>query len=125
MQFYIAVFCCNLIIPLVMVVGGYAMYMKPPKRINHIIGFRTKMSMKNDDTWKFAHERCGKLWFKIGIILLIASAVIQMPFVRSDDFTLDVLTLTLETVQLIVLIVSALSVEKKLKKTFDENGNRR
>lgn len=125
MQFYIAVFCCNLIIPLVMVVGGYVMYRKPPKRINHFIGFRTKMSMKNDDTWKFAHERCGKLWLKIGIILLIASAVIQIPFLRSDDFTLDVLTLTLETVQLAVLIVSALSVEKKLKKTFDENGNRR
>ena len=34
-------------------------------------GYRTKMSMKNKDTWEFAHKYCGKLWYVWGIILLL------------------------------------------------------
>ena len=37
----------------------------PPKEINGIIGYRTTMSRKNMDTWKFAHDYCGKLWLKL------------------------------------------------------------
>ena len=62
MGFFIAMFLCNLLMPLIMLIGGYCMYRKPPKEINGLVGYRTTMSKKNKNTWKFAHEYCGKLW---------------------------------------------------------------
>jgi len=55
----------------IMIGVGYMMYKHPPKSINAIYGYRTARSMKNDETWKFAHDCCGRLWFKLGFILLI------------------------------------------------------
>ena len=57
--------------PSIMVIAGYCMYKNPPKEINGLIGYRTAMSEKNKDTWAFAHDCCGKLWIKSGIILLV------------------------------------------------------
>lgn len=77
------------------------------------------------DTWKFAHDYCGRLWLKIGIILLVPSIIVQIPFVNSDENTVGILTLIIEGVQLVFLLGSILPVEKALKRTFDENGKRR
>ena len=125
MVFFICMFICNLLIPATMIIAGYFMYKKPPKEINGVIGYRTTMSRKNMDTWKFAHDYCGRLWLKIGIILLVPSIIVQIPFVNSDENTVGILTLIIEGVQLVFLLGSILPVEKALKRTFDENGKRR
>ena len=26
--------------------------------------------MKNDETWKFGNEYCGRLWYRIGLIIV-------------------------------------------------------
>lgn len=125
MVFFICMFICNLLIPATMIITGYFMYKKPPKEINGVIGYRTPMSSKNMDTWKFAHDYCGRLWLKIGIILLVPSIIVQIPFVNSDENTVGILTLIIEGVQLVFLLGSILPVERALKRTFDENGKRR
>ena len=53
MGFFIFMFICNLLIPLLMIICGYFMRRKPPKEINGLIGYRTAMSRKNKDTWDF------------------------------------------------------------------------
>lgn len=125
MVFFITMFVCNMLVPLVMILGGYFMYKHPPKDINGVIGYRTKMSRVNKDTWDFAQDYCGRLWLKIGLILLIPTAIVQIPFVHSSDDTIGIMSLVLETVQLIILFVCFIPVELKLRKTFDHNGNRR
>lgn len=125
MVFFISMFICNLLIPATMIITGYFMYKKPPKDINGVIGYRTPMSSKNMDTWKFAHDYCGRLWLKIGIILLVPSIIVQIPFANSDENTVGILTLIIEGVQLVFLIGSILPVERALKRTFDKNGKRR
>ncbi|MCI5596537.1 MAG: SdpI family protein [Lachnospiraceae bacterium] len=125
MVFFICMFICNLLIPATMIITGYFMYKKPPKEINGVIGYRTTMSRKNMDTWKFAHDYCGRLWLKLGIILLVPSIIVQIPFVNSDENTVGILTLIIEGVQLVFLLGSILPVERALKRTFDENGKRR
>ena len=80
MEFYIFLFLCNLLIPLIMLIAGYSMYKNPPKEINGLVGYRTAMSRKNKDTWAFAHNYCGKLWMKSGGILLIPTVIAQIPF---------------------------------------------
>lgn len=124
MGFFIAMFFCNLLIPLTMMITGYMMYKHPPKEINGVIGYRTTRSTKNMDTWRFAHDYCGRLWFKAGIILLIPSIAAQMPFAGSNEDVVGIMTVVVETIQLIVLIGSIFPVEKALKTNFDDDGNR-
>ena len=125
MWFFITMFICNLLIPLIMLIGGYFIYKKPPKEINSVIGYRTKMSKKNKETWGFAHNYCGKLWIKLGIALFIPSVIVQIPFIHSSDDVIGIVALIVEAVQVLVLIGSIVRVEKALKRTFDENGIKR
>lgn len=41
--------------------------------------------MKNMDTWKFAHDYYGRLCWKIGLIMLILSIVVHLPFYNEFD----------------------------------------
>ena len=125
MRFYIMMFICNLLIPIVMLTCGFLMYKKPPKEINGIIGYRTTMSRKNKDTWAFAHDYCGKLWIKLGLLLLILTIIFQIPFVHSSENAIGCMTLVVEGIQLVVILVSIVFVERALKKNFDEHGVRR
>ena len=125
MWMFITMSICNLLIPLIMLLGGYLMYKKPPKEINSVVGYRTKMSKKNKDTWEFAHNYCGRLWLKIGIVLFILTFIVQIPFVHSSDNAIGNMTLIVETVQIVVLLGSIIPVEQALKKSFDENGARK
>lgn len=125
MGFFIFMFMCNLLIPLIMIAAGFLMYKKPPKEINGLIGYRTAMSQKNKDTWLFAQTYCGRLWLKIGTVLTIPSVVVQIPFISAGEDVLGTLALVIEFIQIAILIASVFSVEKALKRTFDENGNRK
>lgn len=120
MGFFIAMFLCNLLMPSIMVIAGYCMYKNPPKEINGLIGYRTAMSEKNKDTWAFAHDCCGKLWIKSGIILLVPTVLVQIPFAKSGEDVVGTVTLVIEAVQVLALIGSVILVEKALKRTFDE-----
>lgn len=125
MGFFIAMYCFDLLIPLVMVVGGYYMYKNPPREINGVAGYRSKMSRKNQDTWRFAHHCCGRLWMKVGTVTLILSALVQLPFARAGEDAIGICALLLETAQVALLLVTIGVVERELKRTFDENGRRR
>lgn len=125
MGYVIAMFIFNLLIPVLMIIFGRIMYKHAPKSINGIYGYRTSMSMKNEDTWKFAHDYCGRLWYKIGLIMLIPSVLVQLPFVKSSTDTIGIMTVVLETVQICVMIASIFPTEKALRKTFDKYGNRK
>ena len=125
MGFWIFMFICNAVIPLTMIIFGRVMWKRAPKNINGIYGYRTKRSMKNMDTWNFAHEYCGKLWWRLGWIMLIFSVIIQLPFLKSNEDVIGGLGLVLCLVQCAVLILSIIPTENALKRTFDDNGIRR
>ena len=82
---FILMLLCNLLLPVIMLIAGYLMYKHSPKDINGIIGYRTKLSMKNQETWDFAQKFCGKLWLKIGGIMLLLSIILQIPFKESNE----------------------------------------
>lgn len=125
MWFWWFMFVCDLLIPVITLVSGRIMWKHPPKDINGLVGYRTTRSMKNMDTWKFAHEYCGRLWWKIGVIMLIPSiAAHVMAYGKSETVT-GVLGSILCTVQCVVLIASIFPTEQALKRTFTEDGKRR
>lgn len=117
-------FIFSLIIPIFQIIAGLFMYLKCPKNINYILGYRTKMSMKNQETWKFAHRLAGRIWFIAGINILLFSALIYIPFYNSSDEKLLVIMLILSFIQFLFIILPVFFIEKALKANFDEEGNK-
>ncbi len=125
MWFWWFLLVCDCLIPLIMIICGRWMWKHYPKQTNSVVGYRTKMSMKNMDTWKFAHEYAGKLWWKLGMILIVLTILVHLPFHGVDDDTIGFFSIIVMIVQLIVLIVSILPTEKALKQNFNEDGTKR
>ena len=125
MWFWWFMFICNLIIPLLMIFLGRWMWKHSPQSINWVLGYRSKRSMRNMDTWKFAHEYCGKLWWKLGWITLIPTIAIQIPFFHNNEDVVGIVGGIICTIHTILLIVSIFPTEAALKKTFHEDGTRR
>lgn len=119
MWFWWFMFVCDLLTPILMIVAGNMMWKHAPKKINGIIGYRTSRSMKNIETWKFAQDYCGRLWRKIGWIMLIPSLVVHIPFYRSSDNVIGTAGAILCTMQCAVLILSIFPTERALKRNFN------
>ncbi len=116
---------CDLFIPLVMIVVGRMTWKHCPKNINSLIGYRTTRSMKNMDTWKFAHEYCGKLWWKLGWLIMILTALMYIPLYQGNDNMIGIAGVVLITIQCTVLIISIYPTEKALKEHFNDDGTRK
>ena len=56
MGFWIFMLIMDLLLPFTMIGFGRYFTKKAPKEINSVFGYRTSMSMKNKDTWEFAHK---------------------------------------------------------------------
>lgn len=125
MKLKIFIFIYDLIIPIIMIFCGVTFRNHIPKNINGIYGYRTAMSMKNKDTWEFAHQYCGRLWIKAGLIMLILSIIFIFTSFMFNDKVQQIISLSIVLIQTIAIILSIFPVEKELKKTFDENGNRK
>ena len=123
--FWIFMLIMDLLIPFTMIGFGKAFVNKPPEKINYSFGYRTTMSMKNKDTWEFAHKHCGKLWLKLGIGLLPISILPLLFTLGKDIATIGIVGGIVCCVQIIPLVVSLIPTEIALKKTFDQNGKRK
>lgn len=72
MWFWCFMFVCNMLYSLTMIIAGWYMWKHYPKKINSVVGYCSRRSKMNMDTWIFAHENCGKRWWKIGWIMLVS-----------------------------------------------------
>jgi uncharacterized membrane protein len=125
MKFWIFMLIMDLMIPLTMIGFGKYFLRRAPKEINAIFGYRTAMSMKNKDTWEFAHRYCGKLWYFWGKVLLLLSIVFMCLISGQSKDIVGILGGILCDIQLVWLIGSIFPTERALKKNFDKDGNRR
>lgn len=125
MWFWWFMFVCNLLIPVILIIVGRMMWKHCPKKINTVYGYRTKRSMKNMDTWRFAHNYCGRLWWKIGWFSLFPSVVVQIPFFESSEDVIGIVGGIICMIQVVILIASIFPTEAALKKTLNDDGTRR
>ena len=100
---------------------GALMYKYPPKKINKVMGYRTTLSMKNDETWKFANIYSGKLLLYTGIGLLLHSILI--PVLLRKTVFLDTFAIGFSFGSVLVLIIPVLMTEIALHNKFDKDGN--
>ena len=116
---------CNLLIPAAMIGRGRRFTKAPPKEINMGSGYRTSRSMKNQATWDFAHEYCGRLWWKWGWALVPLAVVGQaLTLLCPDVQSMCRWSLVPTVAEVVVMAAAYFPVERALKRNFDKDGNR-
>ena len=128
MKFWIFMLVMNLLIPLTMIIFGYIYSKKPPQKPKSKFaysGYRTPMSMKNEETWEYANRFFGKLWFRFGIVLGLISIIPLFFVIGKDKDTVGFAGLIICFVQMAVMLIPVIPTEISLRKRFDKNGNRK
>ena len=125
MGFWIFMFLMTLWMPLTMIGVGRYFQKKAPKEINAAFGYRTKRSMKNRDTWTFAHNYFGKLWHICGSILLLPSILVMLFVIGKSEDAIGTAGGIRCVIQMIFLVGPIWPTERALKHMFDKNGNRK
>lgn len=125
MGFWIFMLICDLLLPLTMIAVGKYFTKSAPKEINAVCGYRTAMSMKNQETWNYAHHSCGQIWRRLGWVLFAATIAGMLFAVGKPKDLVGAVSGIICGVQVVFLIGSIFPTEIALKKTFDENGFRR
>lgn len=125
METWYKMLATQLLILLIMLISGKRFSSRPPKSINNFFGIRTNMSMKNKDTWEFAHKLAGKLMWKWGWICLgVDLAVMALMWGKPAELvekTSMILLLSL----LVPFIGITAYTDQQLRKHFHEDGTRR
>ncbi len=125
MNFWFCMLVMVLLIPVLMLGFGQRFYKNgAPENINTIFGYRTQRSTKTWDTWAYAHKELGRLWRLIGLILIPVSAGIFALTIKMDVDGISIYTILIQALQIIAIVVSIVLVEKKLKKNFNDRGER-
>lgn len=114
-----------LFIPIMMIGFGKLFMELPPDKINILYGYRTSMSMKNSDTWEYAHYYIGKLWLKLGLISLIPTTVAMVYVFEFDLSIIESWVGIIVWILVTVLTVTVFLTEIELKKNFDSKGIRK
>jgi len=111
-------------VPLTMISFGLRFEKNPPKEINAIFGYRTNMSMKNKETWMFAHQYIGKLWKVCGwLILPISTAVMFFALGRAIE-DVSIISGVICVIQMVMMLCTMIPTEIALRKNFDKNGKK-
>lgn len=103
-------------IPVLMMIAGCLMNKYPPKKVNWFVGYRTRKSMKDEKVWKIANQYCGKLWIKIGLIMLIISVLLFALICFKTIMLSETILVIIVLCQIIPLLLSGAMVENKIKK---------
>ena len=125
MGFWIFMLAMGLLFPVVMILFGTMFMKSAPKKINYIFGYRTDMSMKNRDTWEFAHKYIGRLWFRFGLLLIPITVIPMLFVIGNSENVVATVGLIVSFVNTVILIVPIFFTEKALNRTFDKDGKRK
>ena len=125
MGFWLFMLVSALLIPATMLLVGRLFQTRPPQEINNLYGYRTARSMQSADTWRFAHPYCGRVWVRCGAAAAAVTVLLFAVLFGRGVQLVGFFGGGLVWLQALLLAATILPVERRLKRTFDENGLRR
>ena len=114
-----------LLAPLTMILCGHFFLKGDPSDINALLGYRTTMSTKNQDTWEFAHKHCGRLWLTVGWMTLPISLIPLLFLIHKDTSLVGNIGSLVIMLQTAILIISIVPTEHALHRSFHSDGSRK
>lgn len=88
--------------------------------INKFIGYRTKQSMLNKDTWEYAHKISGKYMIYTGLILMIITILLSCYVFSFKPFKLN-LYIGVLIIQSLGFLTPIIMTEKRLRSFNNDN----
>ena len=123
--FWLFTLAAALLIPVCMTGLGRYFLNHPPKEINSLFGYRTTRSMRNQETWAFAHAYSGRFWYRTGRPTLALSLLWMALLFGKDVGTVGCSGVILTAIQLIPFLAVIPATERALKREFDDLGRKR
>lgn len=118
-----------LLIPALMVVMAIILYYKQPTQINQLYGYRTSLSMKNQDTWVVANRLASEcfLYTSIGFIavLILLLTAIGKAGLFGWFGSFRSLFLIIAVLSTVLVLLPIVVTEYKLKQIFTSDGARK
>lgn len=109
-----------MLIPCTMLFFGRYWTKHPPDRINCAYGYRSRRSMYNQATWRFAHKIAAAAWRRLGYGTLAATLILIL-FLLHGNLSVTfsgILGGATVLVQLIPMLAVIPITERALKKHF-------
>lgn len=120
MKFWIFMFCCNLVVPCIMLAYG-AFYLRcAAEKINWERGYRSKRSVKSQEAWNFANRYSGKLWCGCGAVLLCLTVLAMIWLYGTRESQSTVIGGIICIAQCLVMLLSIFPTEMALKRKFGD-----
>ncbi|MCI2046998.1 MAG: SdpI family protein [Faecalibacterium sp.] len=114
---------CDFVLPVMMVMGGALFLRDAPKHVNGWCGYRTSLSVRTQETWRFAHRYFGRFWLIFGgIELCLTIALVVGALLSEAAEALEAWSLLGIVVQLVGLVIPIIPTEKALKVQFTPYG---
>jgi len=93
-----------------------------PRKPNWIMGYKTSMARKNQDTWVFAHKHFGR---QVIIFALIYVILLIIRFFPVNNDTSSLIFWIIVAAQVVSVLLAFIPSEIALRKKFDKDGIRR
>jgi uncharacterized membrane protein len=108
----------SVISAIVCIVLGFVLIKYPPENINRIYGYRTNLSMKNQDTWQISQQYGAYGFLALGFLnLLLGIGAICYPLYINEN---------IQGLFIVVGLVVFVGVEEiALRKLFNKDGSRK
>jgi len=104
------------VIGLVTFLTGFLLRGLSTKKANYLLGYRTKLAMKNQDTWNEAHKYSANTFIVLGFVF------VPLQFVLSElniSYGYDKIVL------LVCFVIMIILNKVHLKKVFNNDGSRK
>ena len=121
-KYWVYMVVLDLIPPFIMIILGKLMK-KASKSMRTKIAFRTKMSKKNRNTWRYAHNFCGNFLFNMGGVLMVMALNILILVAERDNLSIGIIAKTMCLLESVAIAIPFAATELALKIKFDSNGN--
>ena len=103
----------------VILLAGIVLLIFPPKKMNHIYGYRTKKSMHSEENWEFAQTYSAKLMIGLGAAFVLLSFA-SIWFDLSDTFSAILALLIVIGGTILMFVKTERELSKKMRKKNDE-----
>jgi len=105
----------------IFIVFGFILKKRPPKSVNHLYGYRTPKSMKNETNWAFSQLYAANEMLQLGFILIPVGVV--MAYLSIESEFVEAMT----SIAMLILLVIRLFIrtERAIERnevSNDENG---
>lgn len=102
-----------LLVGIIYLITGIFVLNFPPKKINHLYGYRMTRSMKSQERWDFAQKKSSWEMIKIAIVMIFLSGIpLIIPISENQNLWLSLFLLISFTILMIY------RVEKAIKNKF-------